>query len=904
MNFTYCSLRSAMHFIAITLITSLSFGQIGNYASHSTSDRSVVIKSSTGESIRITPYGDYLVRIQTIRSNETFYADDRYEMVASHDWNGALTVENDASSASLSISTGAADGIALTITKSPLRLSFSMKPDNQPVLAEKDGTVWSGNSITESFTPTTNEHFVGLGHEAYGRIEKLDRYGTSLKVSRGSEGACVVPFYVSSRGYGVFLNTTFTHTITLCKSNVYSLAIDGEGFGGRMDYFFIAGPKLTQVIDRYTRLTGRPRLPQRSIFGLHLSDKSDPTNNGEPWWKSMITNHRNAGFAIDHQVNDNAWRASNEATSGQMNSWFEFRKDRFPDPAEYKRWCDANGITVTLDLNRPGIPLNSSWKTEYSIPGTNDCPDFTNPAAVNWIWQLFFTKALNPSIGYPGDAIWLDEFDYPDHNHSTTLSSGKKWAEESINYHFDLLKACVQEGWDPAIGEAKRPYFWSRGITAGAQRFGFYWSGDIDGNWNDMKYQVKAMQSAGISGFPYFNHDAGAHMNLTANNDNIYRQWDMGFGSFTPIWKPHGPSHPRWPLQRNSTCQATAKTYITTRYQMIPYIYTYAYIAHTTGLPMVRSMFLEDQNNATAWQKEMQYYWGKELLVAPNCSDGNNTVSVWFPAGNWYDFWNDTKYTGNQTINYSAATGVVPVFVKAGAIIPMAPLAKSTFFIPKDTLFIHVYTGADGSFQLYDDDGVTEKFRTKNEFRTTDMGFSQGDLGLTVQSSNGSYTGAPANRTYRIMYHGLSSETAMYFNTSAISSYSSLSSIPSNQNGSAWDANKKLLTVQLPSKPVNTGFKVANVQTHALGNDWNTSSVKALRIFADRIVVNGVGSGAVRLSIHQLNGSLVHSFSHPSRSTDSYRVFSLASLALSRGSYIVKVRTTGDAELVRNMVVR
>ena len=150
-----------------------------------------------------------------------------------------------------------------------------------------------------------------------------------------------------------------------------------------MDYFFIAGPALTQVIDRYTQLTGRPRLPQKSLFGLLLSDKSDPDNAGETWWKQMITDHRNAGFAFDHQVNDNAWRASNEAVSGQQNSWFEFRKDKYPDPAEYKRWCDTNGVTVTLDLNRPGIPLNPSWMTQYSMPGTTGCPDFTNPAADN-----------------------------------------------------------------------------------------------------------------------------------------------------------------------------------------------------------------------------------------------------------------------------------------------------------------------------------------------------------------------------------------------------------------------------------------------------------------------------------------------------------------------------------------
>ncbi|MBN2189135.1 MAG: DUF5110 domain-containing protein [Chitinispirillaceae bacterium] len=843
------------------------------------------------------------MRVQAIRSSESFYPDSRYEMVASHDWAGTLTLADAGSS--LQVSTAAADGISIAITKNPLRLAFSIKNQSGPLISEREGVTWSGNTVTEFFTPTTNEHFAGLGHTAYGRLDKIDRQGTSLTVSRGNEGACVVPFYLSSRGYGIFLNTTFTHTITLCLSNVYSLAINGEGYGGQMDYFFIAGPALTQVVDRYTQLTGRPRMPQKSLFGLCLSDKSDPTNNGEPWWKSMITNHRNAGFAFDHQVNDNAWRESNEAVSGQMNSWFEFRHDRFPDPAEYKRWCDTNGVTVTLDLNRPGLTITPGWSdATYGIPGATACPDFTNSATRRWLWQLFFTKALDPAIRYPGDAIWLDEFDYPDHSHSVTLSSGKRWAEESINYHLDLQKACVKEGWDSAIGEAKRPYFWSRGITAGAQRWGTHWSGDLNANFSDMQYQVRALQASGLSGFPYFNHDAGGHFNQTANEDNLYRQWDMAFGSFTPIWKPHGPAHKRWPLQRNTTCQTTARTFITNRYQMIPYIYTYAHIAQATGIPMARSMFLEDQANATAWQQDKQYLWGKEMLVVPNCSDGNNTVSAWLPTGNWYYFWDDTKYTGNATVNITAATGVIPVFVKEGAFIPQAPFAKSTFFIPRDTLFVHAYTGANGTFQLYDDDGVTERFRTRNEFQTTDMQYTQNDLGVQINPSNGSFTGAPTNRAYRIVYHGLSASVQLYYNGTAIPSYANSSSIPANQNGAVWDATKRLLTAYLSYKPVSITVRVSNSSTSIIMRSDAAKHIRnAVRIVKDEIVVEKSIGGDLRLSIHQLNGRLVLPLDQPAMSTGTVHIYSLRPLKLSKGVYVLMVANT-DVSFVRNFLIR
>lgn len=786
--------------------------QVGNYASHAVSGRSVVVTGATGESLRITPYGDYIVRVQVVKKGEAFYADDRYEIVERHDWDGKLeVVEGDAS---LTLSTAAADGVSIALAKQPMRLAFSIKGQEGAVLSEGSGVAWSGNTVTESFTSVTDEHFAGLGHETHGHVKKLDRRGTNLKVKSGSEGACVVPFYVSSRGYGVLLNTTFTHTITLAQSNVYSLAIDGEGYGGQMDFFFVAGPALTQVVDRYTQLTGRPRMPQRSLFGLQLSDKSDPNNNGETWWKQMITEHRNAGFAFDHQVNDNAWRASNEATSGQMNSWFEFRKDRYPDPAAYKKWCDENGVTVTLDLNRPGLSITPGWSdSKYGMPGTTACPDFTNVDTRKWLWNLFFSKAFDPALKYPGDAVWLDEFDYPEQTRSMTLSSGKRWAEESINYHLDLQKACVKEGWDVGIGEAKRPYFWSRGITAGAQRWGSYWSGDIDGNWTDMADQVRAMQSAGLSGFPYFNHDAGGHLNVTVTEDNLYRQWDMGFGSFTPIWKPHGPSHRRWPLQRNSACQGTAKTFITTRYQMIPYIYSYARIAQATGVPMARPMFFEDKDNATAWQKELQYMWGKEMLVAPNCSDGGNTVSVWLPKGDWYYFWDDKKYAGDKTESVSAAVGVVPAFVKAGAIIPMAPFAKSTFFIPKDNLLVHAYTGADGAFQLFEDDGVSEKYRTKNESRLTELRFSQQDLAVEIGAAKGTYSGAATSRSYQVVYHGLSATVELFVNGTAIAPFTSQTSIPAGKDGAVWDDAKKLLNVYVAARPVDGAIRISTSAT-------------------------------------------------------------------------------------------
>ena len=139
----------------------------------------------------------------------------------------------------------------------------------------------------------------------------------------------------------------------------------------------------------------------------------------------------------------------------------------------------------------------------------------------------------------------------------------------------------------------------------------------------------------------------------------------------------------------------------------------------------------------------------------------------------------------------------------------MAPFAKSTFFIPKDSLLIHAYTGADGVFQLYEDDGVTERFRTKNEVRVTALRFTQQDLGVEVGAAQGTYTGAPSSRTYQVIYHGLSATAQLYINGTAISPYASQSAIPTGNNGAVWDAAKNLLNVYVASRPVDGTFRIS-----------------------------------------------------------------------------------------------
>jgi alpha-D-xyloside xylohydrolase len=247
------------------------------------------------------------------------------------------------------------------------------------------------------------------------------------------------------------------------------------------------------------------------------------------------------------------------------------------------------------------------------------------------------------------------------------------------------------------------------------------------------------------------------------------------------------------------------------RYQLIPYIYSCAHEASTTGMPMARAMVIDYQYEHLAWTHDLQYMWGKEMLVAPNCSD-SGSVSVWLPAGTWYDFWNDSTYRGNQVVDYPAPIGKLPLFVRAGSIVPMAPPAPGTAFVPNDTLIVHVYVGADGRFRLYEDDGISEAFRMRGELRTTDIAYTQSEMRVSVGAAAGTYSGAPTQRAYRIVFHALHRPMCIAVQGTKVDFARSESEALTVGIRALWKPQSNLLVVFLGSRPVTQEITVGVVQ--------------------------------------------------------------------------------------------
>ena len=793
--------------IALLSILTLIFShtgysqELGEYLNHQQQGRSVLIESVSGQKVRITPYGDEMLRVQIAEKGQAFTPDDRYEMVLSHDWPGKLQISENEQA--LDLSAAGSDGYRLRISKKPLR--FTWFRQGKPVLTEKRGLVWENRpegetkkskkkskkrskkagsksnkdirTITLDYKLQPDEHFAGSGGPDKEDLRPLDLKNHSvLNEYPSGNGRSFISFYISSKKYGLFVNSSFSTLFNFGKKGQYQISLLNRTQADfAMDYFFITGSNLMSVVENYTELTGRPRLFPRAFLGLQLTDRGahlpPQKETHEGTWRHTVSSLREQKYPIDVAIFDNLWRAGG---GGMSSSRFEWDLDLFPDPAAFGRYAKKEGLMIGLDLNRQINKISKGWKPEYEMPGLAGV-DYTNPHARKWTQELIFGEGLGPDGTYPMDAIWVDGTDNMKGTPDQKLHNGWTWDELKNYYPLLIGKTFVDEGWDKIVGEKQRPYVWMRSGFAGVQRQMIHWTGDIKSNDKMFKQQVINLQASGICGFAYFNHDAGGFGGYPS--EELYRQWTCAFASFTPIWRPHGQSKgnsPPWkkkgmskeelakikiycvgtrrPDTRSEETQKDFRKYAETRYEMIPYIYTYAHESTATGTPMARAMFLEFDEEK-AWKFPLQYMWGPQLLVAPNVNPGKDK-EVWLPKGKWYDFWTKQAVDGNQVMKCKVPVGQMPVFAKAGAIITRAPYALSTKFIPKDKLMIDVYLGADGEFTLVEDDTISEKFR-KGELQKTKMALKNEQRQFAVHAAQGTYDGAVDKKDYTITLYGL-----------------------------------------------------------------------------------------------------------------------------------------------------
>jgi alpha-D-xyloside xylohydrolase len=623
---------------------------------------------------------------------------------------------------------------------------WSMIPNRTAALPQnEDGSQKddSGSRISATFDSPQGEHYYGLGQQQQGFLDLRDHrvncwhdYGAI-----GGENVCV-PFMVSNRGYGLVWDNPSKTTIDLGfnQQNVWSSEV-----GDRVSFFVIGGEKIDEIYEGYRQLAGVTHLLPKAAYGYIQSKAIYPTQEQA---LDIAKGYRDRNLPLDVLVVD----FLNMTRQGEL----DLDPARWPDPAAMNRQLHAEGVTTLLSVwphFAPGTQFydmltKKGWliHTADGIPDPGHFSreigpniDTTNPDAAKWWWESIRDRYIKPD-GF--DYLWLDETE-PDIDPAKdffSIGSGTRYYNVYPLFH----TASVYEGFRRDFGDSRRVMLLARAAYLGAQRNGtVFWSSDIVSTWDMLKRSIPAGLNFTASGMPYWDTDiAGffsppiyptyhaAHKPLVDPSDakenvdgyedypELFVRW-FQWGAFQPVMRAHGERAHNEVWSYGKQAEPILEKYLHLRYQLMPYTYSLAYRTYQTGAPFVRALFMDFPNDPHVSDIRDEYMFGPAFLVAPVTEQGATSRTVYLPAGSeWYNFWTNERIEGGQTITAAAPIDTIPLFVRAGSIIPLGAPILSTQQ-PQAIASVRVYPGADGDFALFSDDGTTYSYEKGVDSITT-----------------------------------------------------------------------------------------------------------------------------------------------------------------------------------------
>jgi len=589
----------------------------------------------------------------------------------------------------------------------------------------------SGYRVSATFDSPTGEHYYGLGQQQQGAMDLRDhRIACWHDYSAiGGENLCV-PFMVSSHGYGLIWDNPSKTTIDLGfnQQNVWSSEV-----GDRVSFFVIAGDKVDEIYSGYRQLTGIAHLLPKTTYGYIQSKAIYPTQEDI---LGVAKGYRERHLPLDVVVVD----FLNMTKQGEM----DLDPKRWPDPAAMNRELHSMGVKSLLSV-WPHFSEGTQFydmllKNGWLIRDTNSIPDrrgytkeigpnvdTTNPDAAKWWWEKIRDRYIKP---YGFDYLWLDETepDVDPANDNFFIGSGKRYYNVYPLFH----TASAYEGFRRDFGDSRRLMILARAAYLGAQRNGtVFWSSDIVSTWDMLKRSIPAGLNFTASGMPYWDTDiAGffspqiypmyhaAHTPLVDPSDarenvNGYEDYPELFvrwyqwGAFQPIMRAHGERTHNEVWAYGKQAGAILEKYLRLRYQLLPYTYSAAYHSYLTGAPYTRALFMDFPSDPEVTNIPDEYMFGPAFLVAPVVEQGATSRKVYLPAGcDWYDYWTNKRFKGGQTITAPAPIDTLPLFVRAGSIVPLGSTILSASEA-QSIASVRVYPGAAGDFTLFSDDGNT-----------------------------------------------------------------------------------------------------------------------------------------------------------------------------------------------------
>ncbi len=632
-------------------------------------------------------------------------------------------------------------------------------------------------SVYQAFVLGKNEAIYGLGQQQQG---KMIQRNLTLNMIQGNTDD-YIPFFMSVKGYGLFWDN---YSPTVFEDNPESTSFKSD-VGDCIDYYFMYGGSADGVIARMRDLTGQVPMFPLWTFGYFQSKeryKSQDELTG------VVKKYRELGVPLDGIIQDWQYWGNNYLWNAM-----EFLNPEFYNPQkmvddihslnahiiisiwnsfgpETKQYKELDKIGALMDFKTWPESGSEKWPPNPDYPSGVRVYDPYNPEARDIYW-----KYLNKGLFSRGiDGWWMDSSE-PDHlqfkpsdlDNKTYLGSFRK-----VRNAFPLMTVGGLYQHQRAVTSDKRVFILTRSAFAGQQRYGANtWSGDVVASWEALRNQISAGLNFSLCGIPYWNSDIGGfflwNFKNTLNDPDyreLYARW-VQFGAFSPMMRSHGTDAPREIFQfgkKGDKVYDAIEKSINLRYSLLPYIYSASWDVTANQSTMMRALMMDFPKDKQVLDINDQYMFGKSLLVCPvtkpmyskETKEDFSTVrtrELYLPIGTeWFDFWTGEKYSGGQTVNKETPIDIIPLFVKAGAIIPIGPDVQYAAEKKWDNLEIRVYEGANGSFILYEDENDNYNYE-KGAFSTIPFTWDNGKRTLTIGDRTGSFPGMIRERKFNII---------------------------------------------------------------------------------------------------------------------------------------------------------
>ena len=613
----------------------------------------------------------------------------------------------------------------LDVTTSPPRLTlldaagaWLLREPDDGGMAVETARADGGRRVRARFAFSGEPHFYGLGQGG----GSFDRLGTTrqlwnTQLGHGPGSDMSVPLLVSNRGYAIFFDNPGDGVLSVGRSdNGVRLAYSAET--GPLVVYFLVGDDMRGVMREVVELLGAAPMPPRWALGFLQSTRHFESTAE---LRALPRTIRARRIPCDGLIYLSSY--------GEAHGWnrgvghLEWQPELWEDPASVLAEAQRAHFAVVTheypvlheqsplfaEAEARGYLLASGYERASSATrgpanyreGQRHV-DFSNPAARTWWWDAH--RAL-VKLGVAG--WWLDGGEGPPA--SAQLHAGAGALLHNLYDRFRHQAFAEGEAGDRADG---RVFLLCRSGAPGMQRFGAAcWSGDINNDFATLEAQLALGLNTGLSGVPYWGTDAGGFFHPIAETGELYARW-FQLAAFCPVFRSHGwvwREHVPW--AHGPEVEDICRGYAELRYRLMPYTYTLAWQAHTLGLPLMRPLVLNYPDDPRVWSLGHEFLWGDDLLVAPVTREGATAWPVYLPAGGWYDFWTNARHDGPGGLTVDAPLDRLPLFVRAGAIVPLGPVMQHTGEHALDEVTLLIYPDGTSRFEMYEDDGRSQAYR-------------------------------------------------------------------------------------------------------------------------------------------------------------------------------------------------